>query len=413
MMVTTAVIALAIVAGWLLYKRSVRNPWTRDGRVNAEVVMLTPRVTGHVLRVGVVDNQFVEAGDLLFEIDPIDFELAVESATASLADARQQVDSLSAAVDAAVAGLQESEAAVATAKAQVASAQAVVDAYEAKVDAAEANVKSAQSMIDQREAEYEQSIRDRDRAQKLAKDGAGSVSRAESQAAGAEAAQAALEGAQAGLEKSQADLVQAQADLAQSQANLVTAEASLSEADARLASAHADLAKARADLGPPGEANPKIQSAKVALAQAELDLKRTRIVAPADGYITNLNVDVGDYASEGANLLAFVDVATFHVLGFFRETQLGHIDVGDRAVITLLSNRNKRIEGEVESIGWAINPPNVANIEGADGIVPQIEPSFDWIRLAQRVPVRIRLDEVPDDVTLVSGTTVSVVIRPN
>ncbi len=85
---------------------------------------------------------------------------------------------------------------------------------------------------------------------------------------------------------------------------------------------------------------------------------------------------------------------------------------GDRAIITLMSHRDQTLEGEVESIGWAINPPGVATTAGSQGLIPQIEPSFDWIRLAQRVPVRIRMSEVPDRIQLVSGTTASVVVRP-
>jgi multidrug resistance efflux pump len=81
-------------------------------------------------------------------------------------------------------------------------------------------------------------------------------------------------------------------------------------------------------------------------------------------------------------------------------------------VITLMSHRNKPIEGVVESIGWAINPPDIATTEGTSGLVPQVEPSFDWIRLAQRVPVRVRIETVPDGIQLISGTTASVAIKP-
>jgi len=194
------------------------------------------------------------------------------------------------------------------------------------------------------------------------------------------------------------------------EATLVGARAGLLEA--QLASAEAGLMQARANLGEPGEGNPKIRAAEVSLASARLDLERTVVRAPTDGYVTNLNVDVGDYASPGTPMLAFVDRASFYVQGFFQETQLRHIAPGDAAVVTLMSHRNRPIEGVVESIGWAINPPDVATTEGTSGLVPQVEPSFDWIRLAQRVPVRIRLGPIPEDIQLVSGTTVSVAIRP-
>ncbi|MCP3905305.1 MAG: HlyD family secretion protein [Planctomycetes bacterium] len=384
MLTTGAIVVVAVIALGLLYLRSTRNPWTRNGQVSANIVMIAPRVTGLVVEVGVVDNQPVQAGDLLFRIDPDDFELAVASARAQLDQARQNVASLEAAVVSAEAAITEAEAGVTTARAQVA--------------AAEAGLKAAKASIDKSEAGLEQASRDSERADKLAADGAGSVSHAESRQASEEKAQATLDGACAGYEQAEATLEQARAGMAQ--------------ADARLVSARAQLAQARADLGTPGEENVQVRSAKVSLAQAELDLERSAIRAPADGYITNLNVDVGDYASPGTPLLAFVDGASFHVEGFFRETQLRHIEVGDRAAVTLMSHRRQKVWGTVESIGWAINPPDIATTTGTSGLVPQVQPSFDWIRLAQRVPVRIRIDSVPDGVQLISGTTASVVIRP-
>ena len=97
--------------------------------------------------------------------------------------------------------------------------------------------------------------------------------------------------------------------------------------------------------------------------------------------------------------------------GFFRENQLGRMRVGDRAVVTIMGRRDEPIEGVVESIGYAINPPDVATTDGSGRLVPQVQPSFDWIRLAQRVPVRVALEELPEGFELISGTTASVVIE--
>jgi multidrug resistance efflux pump len=410
--VTGAVIAVAVIVGGLLYLRLARHPWTRDGQVQANVVMITPRVQGIVVEVAVDDNQPVREGDLLFEIDPSDYDLQVASARVQLDQARQQVAALEAAVEAAEAGVHEAEAGVATARAQIESAHAQVAAAEGKVAGAEAGLRSARATIDKNIAALEEAIRDRDRAQKLAKDGAGSVANAESRAASVEKAEATLEGARASEQEAQAGADQAEAALRQARAGLASAHAGLGEAEARLASARAALIQAEANLGAPGEENVQIRAAKVNLQSAELALEWTAVRAPADGYITNLNVDVGDFASPGTPMLAFVDTASFHVEGYFRETQLRHIERGDRALVTLMSHRGRPIEGVVESIGWAINPPDIATTAGSGGLVPQVEPSFDWIRLAQRVPVRIRIVEVPKGVQLISGTTASVAIRP-
>ncbi|MHC4991380.1 MAG: HlyD family efflux transporter periplasmic adaptor subunit [Planctomycetota bacterium] len=412
LIVTGVVLAVAVTAGALLYLRLARSPWTRDGQVQANVVLITPRVQGVVVQVAVTDNQSVRKDDLLFEIDPSDYALEVASARVQLEQTRQQVAALEAAVLAAQAGVEEADAGVTTAQSQIESARAQVSASEGKVAGAEASLRSAQAAIDRDAAALAEAIRDRDRAQRLAADGAGSVAAAESRAAAVEEKQATLAGTRADEQAAQASADQARASLEQAQAGLATAEAGLGEAQARLASARAALIQAEANLGVPGEENVQIRAAKVDLQLTELSLAWTTVRAPADGYITNRNVDVGDFASPGTPLLAFVDSASFHVHGYFRETQLRNIEPGDRALVTLMSHRGQPIEGVVESIGWAINPPGIATTEGSNGLVPQVEPSFDWIRLAQRVPVRIRIVEVPEGVQLISGTTASVAIRP-
>jgi multidrug resistance efflux pump len=97
--------------------------------------------------------------------------------------------------------------------------------------------------------------------------------------------------------------------------------------------------------------------------------------------------------------------------GYFQETKLKHIQPGDRAIITLMGHHERRLEGQVESIGYAINPPQLAQTEGPQNLIPTIEPTFEWIRLAQRIPVRIRLKEIPEGLHLVSGMTVSIAIQ--
>jgi len=394
---TGVLIAVAVIASGLLYLRHIRNPWTRDGQVTANIIMVAPRITGIVVKLGVTDNQFVKKDDLLFEIDPIDYEINVESAHAQLEEARDQVAALEAAVVSAKAG-------VMTAEAQIVSAGAQVTAAEANVSAAEAGVTSAKASIDKSTAALDEAVLQNNRAQKLAIEGAGSVSSAESKAAAVKKSQATLEGAHAGQLEAEAALDQAKAALDQTRAGSAIAEA-------QLASAKAGLAQAQANLGETGDHNAQVRTAKVNLASAELDLERTKVLAPTDGYATNLSVDLGDYASPGTPMLAFVDSNSFHVQGFFRETQLRHMKIGDRAEVTLMSHRNKPVEGVVESIGWAINPPNIATTEGTNGLVPQVQPSFDWIRLAQRVPVRVKIEKVPEGVQLISGTTASVLIK--
>ena len=133
---------------------------------------------------------------------------------------------------------------------------------------------------------------------------------------------------------------------------------------------------------------------------------------PSKWHITNLDVNEGQFAAPGAPIVAFVDSSSFRVDGYFQESKLKHIKRGDRVIITLMSHPDIELTGVVDSIGYAINPPDTADTEGASYLVPQIEPTFDWVRLPQRVPVRIRLEDVPQDIQLVSGMTASAAIRP-
>ena len=230
---------------------------------------------------------------------------------------------------------------------------------------------------------------------------------------------AAIQSAQATVTATQATLDEANRELkrAQEAGDAVSAEfvdqqtmaAQVAAAD--LAQHQAQLAEATQTLGAPGEDNYRIQAAKVALAQAELNLSWTKIVAPSDGYVTNLNLDIGDYVPAGGPVLAFVDSTSFWIAGYFMETQLRHMKIGDRAVVTLMAHPDQPLQGEVESFGWAIAPPDVADVTGDRFLVPQIQPVFDWVRLAQRVPVRIKITQVPDGVELIVGLTASVAIR--
>jgi multidrug resistance efflux pump len=178
-----------------------------------------------------------------------------------------------------------------------------------------------------------------------------------------------------------------------------------------VATAVADQDQAKANLGEPGEANVRIRSAKVKVDQAELNLSWTSIHAPADGYVTNMNLLNDTFVSAGTPFALFVDSSSFRVDAYFQETKLKNIQPGARAIVTLMGHHDLCLEGEVESIGYAIHPPSLAETSGPENLVPTIQPSFDWIRLAQRVPVRIRLKKIPKDVHLVSGMTASVSIQ--
>jgi RND family efflux transporter MFP subunit len=156
------------------------------------------------------------------------------------------------------------------------------------------------------------------------------------------------------------------------------------------------------------EAQAAYDQAKAALEKARLDLERTELRSPVNGFITNLLVQAGEYATAGRALVAVVDSDSFYVAGYFEETKLRHIHVGDRATVRLLSY-GEPLEGHVEAIARAI--ADRENMAGGD-LIANINPTFSWVRLAQRIPIRIALDKVPADARLTSGMTASVVVRP-
>src|SRR5262249_1346075 len=161
-------------------------------------------------------------------------------------------------------------------------------------------------------------------------------------------------------------------------AQLSEARARVSQATAAVAQAKDDLARGLADLGTPGEDNPRLRRAAADLETAQLNLDFTKVWAPADGYITNLQLRVGDSAVANQPIVAVIDANTFYVEAFLRETFVGNIQNGDRAVVTLMSYPDTPLQGRVESIGWGIAQQN-----GSTGfqLLPSVSPTFEWIRL--------------------------------
>nr|WP_255616657.1 HlyD family secretion protein [Microvirga puerhi] len=149
--------------------------------------------------------------------------------------------------------------------------------------------------------------------------------------------------------------------------------------------------------------------ALAALSIAHLNLDLTTIRSPVNGYVTNLQVHVGDYAVAGKASLAVVNSDSFYVVGYFEETKLRNLREGDRATVRLLGFPDE-IEGHVESIARAI--ADRETISGSGDLIANVNPTFSWVRLAQRIPVRIALDRVPDSIRLSAGMTATIVVHP-
>ena len=350
-LVSTAVILAVVGAVIWKYWDYVVNPWTRNGQVMAQVIQITPRVSGTIVELPIPDNQLVQAGDLLFQIDPRTYQSTLDGMGGQLAETIDEIEAL---------------------KAQVKATAASVQQYDALIKYFRQKVKGKTARLKDYRAE-------RKRYAALIKTGAASKER----------------------------LDQAEADVADTEAVVDGALAELMQAEASKLQAEADLARDKANLGAEGEANARLRTARAKVHSAELALEFTRVVAPVDGYVTNLNLRLGDHAVANKPIMALVDVNSYWVYGFFKESALADITAGDRAVITLMTYPDKPLEGRVVSRGWGVYQK-----DGSTGqeLLPSISATFEWIRLAQRVPVRVELDKLPEGVELVVGTTGSVLV---
>jgi len=348
---TSAVILATLAVVGYKYWDYVTNPWTRNGKVRAQVVQITPRVSGPIVTLVVRDNQLVRAGDLLFEIDPRTFIAERDRADAALDRTRDDLKALGK---------------------EVIAAQAALDQYVSRIEQANHKIAEHQARVTEAQATFE-------RTKRMVPEGAAS---------------------QQALDDSRRAFNVAEAQMEKARQRLIEATAAKFEAEAT-------LARIEANLGAPGDENARLREAKSVKETANLNLEFTRVRAPVDGYVTNLDLQLGDQAQANQPALALVDINSFWVHGFFQETLIEKIRAGDRAVITLMSYPSTPLQGRVDSFGRGI-----AQADGSTGfqLLPNISPTFEWIRLAQRVPVRIHLVDVPEDIELIVGTTASVLV---
>ncbi len=274
--VTLVVVAVAGIAAWKLWTHYQVDPWTRDGRVRADVVQVAPDISGLVTDVAVTNDQPVKRGQLLFSIDRDRYALALRQADAAVLAQRAALD---------------------------------------------------------------------------------------------EARREAARNTQLG------DLVAAE-QAEQSRSKVEQDEAALAQALA-------------------------------ARDVAALNLKRTAVLAPVDGILSDSAVRVGDYVSPGKAVLGLIDASSYRIEGYFEETKLGGVKVGDPVVVRLMGD-GRALPGHVTSIAAGIEDRDRA---AGSSMLPNVNPTFSWVRLAQRVPVRVVLDHPPADLRLIAGRTASVSVR--
>lgn len=368
---TISIVAVlgALVTGLLVIRQIIDNPRTDDAEVFANYIGMAPLVNGPILHLYVQDNQYVKQGQLMVEVDPRPYAYALklaESEQSALAgnivDESRRIASESSAVSVARAGVKSAQAslahaisAVQEAKAEVANAKAEVSRNRAELKYASDNLNRIQPLLAKQFVTVDQV----DQAQTLVA--------ARNQALQASIAQQAL--ANARLTSSLAQQQQAEAALQQSRAQVQQASHSVLTLEPLLAQRSGKLS---------------------AIETAKYYLQNCRIYAPFDGRVTNLTISKGEYAHAGQQIFTMIDTRTWWALANFRETQLAHIRPGMKADVYIMSRPNLRLRGVVDSVGFGVTPD--ADIIGklSKGL-PDVQRTLNWVHLASRFPVRIRI----------------------
>jgi len=189
--------------------------------------------------------------------------------------------------------------------------------------------------------------------------------------------------------------------------DVFNARSRVSAAEAAVQAAHSDVSKAQNQLGQYGDINALRKAAEAALYDATLNVGYCYVRAPYNGWVTNLNIAEGQYANEGREVVSLIDDRKWYVIANFRETFLSHIQPGMSAEVFILAYPNKRFRGRVQGVGWALYQQNGATVEG----LPQTEPTLNWVRLSQRFPVRVVLEDRDPNYPFRTGTTAVVTIQ--
>ena len=379
------IIAATVFVALFTFWQTNVHPRTDDAWVFANLIGIAPEVEGPVVKLCVKDNQYVKAGDVLFEIEPEPYQYALQRALSEqqtlekqIYNERRVIAGQQAAIEAARATVFTSQANVSSAEANINSARANITHAEAGIARAEAEYKLATDTLNRLEpllAKQYVTSEDIDRARTQQRTTAEAVQQARAQL---NIAEAQLESALAQRNQAGSGLQQSHAQLAQSQHNVTTVLPLMAEREARAA----------------------------AVRQAQYNLSRCRVVAPFDARVTDLTISEGAYAHVGQRVFTLIDVRNWWVVGNFREGQLKYIRAGMPADLYVMSRPNERFTGTVESISYGVTPEDVA----VGGVLPNVQRTLSWVHLASRFPVRVRVDHPPAELLRI-GESGYIIVR--
>jgi len=369
-------VTLAGIGGYMFLTAGRES--TDDAQVSADTIPVGARVGGQVTKVAITDNQLVKKGDLIATLDDADFAARVKQSEAEVASARAQ----------AAQAYSQVAIVTATSTGNLSSAKAAYSGSSVGVASAGAQVAAAQAAIVRAETDQHKAAADLDRAKQLRAANAIPDER--------------LDNAQSNFDLAKATVEQSRAQLLAAQEGRRAAVAHVSEAagrvaqnapiDAQIAGAHAN-----ADL-----AHARVQSAEAALDLARLQLSYTKIVAPSDGLASKLAVHEGQLLAIGQPIVVIVPTLTY-VIANFKETQVGKMRPGQRASISIDAYPHREFEGKVESLSGGTG--------SSFSLLPADNASGNFVKVVQRVPVRIAWVNLPSDVSLRAGLSVDAVVE--
>jgi len=369
-------LVVASVALWLWMIAGRES--TDDAQIDAHVTQIAARVGGTITKVSVDDNQQVDAGAVLVELDPRDYQVAVDKMRAELADAEANALAAQSTVPVTSATATSN---VTTARGGVTQAQSSVAAAEKEIEAARARLVTAQARLREAEANATKSARDVERLRGLlAKD---EVSQQQF-----DAASAAADAQRAGADSARSQVTEAEAGIRVAESKLTQAHAGEQQANAELQSAQTAPSQIAATRARASSAEARVQTARANLAQAELNLQYTVVKAPVRGVVSKKGINVGQVVQAGQPLLAIVQLDDVWVIANFKETQLKNVRPGQRATFDVDALGGRDFKGKVDS---------VAGATGARfSLLPPENATGNFVKVVQRVPVKIVLDAGQD-----------------
>jgi len=352
-------VVVLLVVGFFVYRYISSYEDTDDAEIDGHINSISARVSGHVIKLDIVDNQYVQGGALLVEIDPTDYQVAFDRAKADYEDA--QAAASAAGVNVPITDVNTTsqvsatEADVASARAGIAAARQQFDAAKAQRDEAEANNVKAQNDL----VRYKQLV-DKQEISQQQYDQAVAAARADA---------AAVASAHAMADAAQSQVIQAQGKLVQAEANLRYAQT---------APRQMQISRSRA-----ASAEAQVKQKKAALDQAQLNLQYTKVIAPVAGVVSDRTVEVGQNVAPGQELMKVIPLSDIWITADFKETQLRYMKVGQPVTIEVDAN-GRKYKGKVNSIAGA---------SGARfSLLPPENATGNYVKVVQRIPVKIVLD---------------------